>query len=58
MYVSGRLCKDEDIPHRTKLTVEIIEAWKQERKEFAEDMKVCLATLYLHFQHPQADIIE
>lgn len=42
MYVSGGLCKEEDIAHRTKLTKEIIEVWKWERKEFADDMKVCL----------------
>jgi len=38
--VGGGVCTEEDIPHRTKFTKDIIEAWKQERKEFADDMKV------------------
>lgn len=42
IYVGGGACLEEDIPHRTKLTNEIIEAWKQERKGFADDMKVHL----------------
>jgi len=43
MYVGGGECTEEDIPHRTKFTCEIIEAWKQEHEEFADDMKVRLA---------------
>ena len=42
IYVSGGTCTEQDIPHRTKLTNDIMEAWKQERKAFADDMKVCL----------------
>lgn len=58
MFVSGGSCKDEDIPHRSKLTSEIIEAWKRERKEFADDMKVSLTMRWLHFRHPQAEVTE
>ena len=54
MYVSGGVCAEEDIPHRTKLTNEIIKAWKQEREEFADDMKV-RPTAYLP---PQAHVME
>lgn len=45
-YISGGACAEEDIPHRTTLTKDIIEAWKQERKVFANDMKVGLITQY------------
>lgn len=44
IYIGGGICTEEDIPHRTKLTSDIIEAWKEERKVFAEDMKVGLIT--------------
>ena len=40
IYIGGGMCTEEDIPHRTKFTNEIIEAWKRERKVFADDMKV------------------
>lgn len=42
IYIGGGTCAEEDVPHRTKFTSEIIEAWKQERKVFADEMKVCL----------------
>ena len=42
IYVGGGKCTEEDIPHRTKLTAEIIEAWKEERRQFSNEMKVCL----------------
>jgi len=51
VYVGGGVCAEEDIPHRTKFTSEVIEAWKQERKAFADNMKVdlmfCLCILIL-----------
>ena len=34
------MCTEEDIPHQTKFTNEIIETWKRERKVFTDDMKV------------------
>ena len=39
---------EEDIPHRTKLTEEIIKAWKEERKQFSAEMKVCLISILFH----------
>ena len=44
IYVGGGVCTEEDIPHRTKFTGDIIEAWKEERKVFIDDMKVHLTT--------------
>ena len=41
IYIGGGTCTEEDIPHRTKLMKEIIEAWKHGRAAFADDMKVC-----------------
>lgn len=40
IYIGSGACTEEDIPHQTRLTNDIIEAWKQERKVFADDMKV------------------
>lgn len=42
LIFAGKGCTAGDIPHRTKLTGEIIEVWKRERMEFSDDMKVCL----------------
>lgn len=42
IYMSDGVHTEEDIPHRTKVTNDITEAWKQERKTFADDMKVGL----------------
>lgn len=51
------MCAEEDIPHRTKLTGEIIEAWKRERKEFADDMKVSPTTRYPRIWSTQANVM-
>ena len=40
LYTGHGICTEDDIPHQTKLTDSIIEAWKQERKEFVNNMKV------------------
>ena len=45
VYIGGGTCTEEDIPHRTKFTNNIIKAWKEERKSFSDDMKVGPITL-------------
>jgi hypothetical protein len=47
VFVGAGTCTEEDIPHRTKLTDDIIKAWGEERKAFADDMKVCSIRCHL-----------
>lgn len=52
IYVGGGICREEDIPHRTRFTADVIEAWKQERKAFVDDMKVGLVARIPHVANP------
>ena len=40
LYLGQGHVTDDEIPRRTSLTASIIEAWKAEREEFYQEMKV------------------
>lgn len=56
-YISGRICIVDDIPHQTKFTSDFVEAWKQERKGFVDEMKVSWLCITLCTVFFMADVL-